>query len=166
LAGLLTAFLDMLKGAVQKALHSHYTRYIFIFMHKTLFFKNEVLAAQRVRQASPNSWRCYEQGSFGELLENTLLPAAKKKPVYLFAGDVGAWGNLTPYYERYPGSDLTMIMTGLGDTSQDNMIQVQVGDQKVDLEVIFLNDFSTHPLTEFTPSYWEQVANGEIELSP
>jgi hypothetical protein len=157
---------DMLKGSVQKALRNQNTRYIFIFMHKTLFFKNDTLAAQRDRQASPNGWRCYDQGSFGDLLEDILLPAAQKKPVYLFAGDVGAWGNLTPYYERSPESDLTMIMTGLGDTSQDNMIQVHVDDQKVDLEAIFLEDFSSQPLTEFTPSYWEQIANGEMEISP
>jgi hypothetical protein len=157
---------DMLKGAVQKALRNRNTRYIFIFMHKTLFFKNDALAAQRVRQASPNSWRCYGQGSFSNLLEGVLLPTAQEKPVYLFAGDVGAWGNLTPYYERYPKADLTMIMTGLGDTNQDNLIQVKVDDQKVDLKAIFLKDFSSHPLTEFTPAYWEQVANGKIEVSP
>ena len=157
---------DMLKGSVQKALRNHNTRYLFIFMHKTLFFKNDSLAAQKDRQASPNSWRCYDRGSFGDLLEDVLLPAAQKMPVYLFAGDVGAWGNLSPYYERNPESDLTMIMTGLGDTSQDNMIHVSVDAQKVDLEAIFLKDLSTHPLTEFTPKYWEQVANGEIEISP
>jgi hypothetical protein len=157
---------DMLKGAVQDALKDAKTRHIFIFMHKTLFFKNEVLASQKDRLGSPNGWRCYGQGGFGDLLEDVLLPAAGQKPVVLFAGDVGAWGNLTPYYEIHPQAPLTMIMTGLGDTIQDNLIYVRVHETEVEIETIFLQDLVARPLTEFTPSYWEQVAAGAIPLSP
>jgi hypothetical protein len=157
---------DMVKGAVQKALRSRTTHYIFLFMHKTLFFMDDVLSDLRARQASPNGWRCYQTGYFNNLLDDVLLPAAQTKPVYLFAGDVGAWGNLTPYYEHDPETNLTMIMTGLGDTSQDNMIQVHVEEEKVDLQAIFLDDFSSHLLTEFSPAYWERVAKGDIELNP
>lgn len=157
---------DMLKGAVQHALGDAKTRHVFIFMHKTFFFKNEVLAAKRDRLGSPNGWRCYGQGGFGNLMRDILLPAAEQKPVYIFAGDVGAWGNLTPYYEVHPAAPLTMIMTGLGDTTQDNLIYVRVNDTKVDLEAIFLKDLVSRSITEFTPAYWEQVANGDIPLSP
>ena len=38
-------------------------------------------------------------------MDEVLIPAAKEKPVYLFAGDVGAWGNLTPYYEELPDAE-------------------------------------------------------------
>jgi len=157
---------DMLKGAVQHALRSTHIRYLFIFMHKTLFFQNDILAAIRGRLTSPNGWGCYGQGGFGNLMKDVLLPASEQKPVYLFAGDVGAWGNLTPYYERNPETPLTMIMTGLGDTTQDNMILVRVNQAQVDIEVMFLNDLVPRSITGYTPAYWEQVANGTIHLTP
>lgn len=157
---------DMLKGAVQHALRDTNTRYLFIFMHKTLFFQNDILATLKGRLTSPNGWKCYGQGSFRNLMEDVLIPASLQKPVYLFAGDVGAWGNLTPYYESYPDTSLTMIMTGLGDTSQDNMIYVRVDDTQVNIQVIFLNDLTPRSIADFTPAYWEQVANGSIPLSP
>ena len=160
------AQVDMLKGAVQHALRDSGIRYLFVFMHRTLFFKNENLATLKDRLAGPNGWGCYSQGGFWDLMDDVLLPAAIQKPVYLFAGDVGAWGNLTPYYERHPEASLTMIMTGLGDTSQDNMIYVRVDDTQVDIEAIFLEDLAPRPITEFNPVYWEQVANGVIQLAP
>ena len=155
----------MVRRSLEKALGDEDVRYIFIFMHKTLFFNNEVLAAHRTSPAGPNEWTCYLEPPWGELRES-ILPAAAQKPVYLFAGDVGVDGNLTPYYERRSDVLLTMVMTGLGDTSQDNLIHVRVSQAGVELEAIFLEDFSTRDIMDFGPAYWEAVATGEIELNP
>jgi len=150
----------MLSTSVAHALRDRDTRYVFVFMHKTLFFQNEILAEKKDRMAGPNEWKCYGSRAFQQVMEELLIPAAAQKPVYLFAGDVGAWGNLTPYYEQHPDVPLTMLMTGLGDTDQDNILHVHVDGSQVTVESIFLNGMTAQPLEEFNPAYWENVATG------
>ncbi|MBN2114985.1 MAG: hypothetical protein JW730_00330 [Anaerolineales bacterium] len=154
---------DVLKTAVTSALRDSEVRYLFVFMHKTFFFENDVLAAKQDRMAGPNEWKCYGSKPFRQLMDEVLIPAAQRKPVYLFAGDVGAWGNLTPYYERHPDVPLTMLMTGLGDTDQDNILHVRVDKSRVTIESILLNGMTPQPLEEFGPAYWEEVANGDAQ---
>jgi hypothetical protein len=76
---------------------------------------------------------------------------------------VGAWGNLTPYYEPLPGVHLTMLMTGLGDTERDNILHVRVSKLQVKVESILLNGMTPQPLENFGPAYWEKVAAGELQ---
>jgi hypothetical protein len=149
----------MLQGAVQNALRDKAVRYIFIFMHKTLFFRNAALGRIRSDLAGPNDWICYRKKTFWPVVDELLVPVAAEKPVYLFAGDVGARGNLTPYYERHPDAMLVMLMTGLGDTPRDNLLHVHVDGAGVIIETIFLADFTTHPVEKFDPDYWVDVAS-------
>ena len=150
----------VLKTAVASALHDWGVRYIFVFMHKTFFLQNDILAAQKDRIAGPNEWKCYGSKPFQQLMNQVIVPAAAHKPVYLVAGDVGAWGNLTPYYEQRPDTALTMLMTGLGDTDRDNILHVHVDRSQVTVESIFLNGTAPQPLEQFNPTYWESVATG------
>jgi hypothetical protein len=153
----------VVRTAMQSALYDDEVRYIFVFMHKTYFFQNEALAAKKDRMAGPNEWKCYGSRTFRNLMDEVLIPAAKQKPVYLFAGDVGAWGNMTPYYEQRPDVHLTMLMTGLGDTERDNILHVNVSRSGVKLESLLLNGMTVQPLEEFGPEFWEKVANGEAQ---
>jgi len=153
----------VLSSAVGSALRDREVRYVFVFMHKTFFFQNDVLAGKKDLSTGPNEWKCYGSKPFRELMDEVLLPAAAQKPVYLFAGDVGAWGNLTPYYEKHPDLPLTMLMTGLGDTDRDNILHVHVDASGVTLESILLNGMTPQPLEQFGPAYWEEVAT-EIQV--
>lgn len=151
----------VIQTAVTSALRDSEVRYIFVFMHRTFFFQNEALAAKQDSMAGPNEWKCYGSKPFRALMDEVLIPAAQQKPVYLFAGDVGAWGNLTPYYEQHPDVPLTMFMTGLGDTERDNILHVRVSKLQVKVELILLNGMRSQPLQEFGPEYWEKIASGE-----
>lgn len=148
----------VLRTAVESALRDREVRYVFVFMHKTFFFQNKVLAEKQDRMAGPNEWKCYGSKPFRVLMDEVLIPAAAQKPIYLFAGDVGAWGNLTPYYEQHPDVPLTMLMTGLGDTERDNILHVHVDESGVTIESILLNGMASQPLEEFSPTYWEHIA--------
>ncbi len=127
---------------------------IFIFMHKTLFFKNDQLAELNVGRGLPNVMECYGSENFPGIMEKYILPAAQTKPIYLFAGDVGAWGNLTPYYEKRADASLTMVMTGLGDTANDSGILVTVDGESVQMEVYSLTGQDMLPLESYSPEYW------------
>lgn len=149
---------SMLQTALQAALQAEGVSSIFIFMHKTLFLKNDVLFALDRDQASPNDWICYNNAGFPLLLDELILPAAARKPVYLFAGDVGAEGNLSPWFEQRAGQNLTLVMTGLGDRPTDAGILVTVDASGARLELYPLAGARLPPLQSFTPAYWEAYA--------
>jgi hypothetical protein len=128
--------LEMLQQELNKAINDPETHFIFIFMHKTLVFQIP-------------------------LMEKYFKPAARSKPVIIFAGDVGAWGNLSPYYQRDRWLPLTIVMTGLGDTSQDNIIRVQVAPDSVKMDALFLEDMHSAPLQEYDLNYWMDIARGQ-----
>jgi hypothetical protein len=149
----------MLSTVLARALRDRQVEQIFIFMHKTLFFANQRLAEINQPAGLPNVMDCYASAPFAALLDETILPAARQKPVILFGGDVGAWANLTPYYEKRSDADLTMVMTGLGDNPQNAGILVTVEGGAVRMEVYSLTGQPVEPLENYTPEYWiERVA--------
>ncbi len=152
---------EMLRKALQDARDDANTSNILIFMHKTLFFANERLFELQKYGVQPNVWECYGSHSFAEVMQNILQPTAAQKPLYLFAGDVGAWGNLTPYYERSSAAPITMLMTGLGDTAKDAGILITVDGEQVRLEVYPLTDQAIPALETFTPAYWVKQAEDQ-----
>jgi len=144
----------MLSTVLARALRDRQVEQIFIFMHKTLFFANQRLAEINQPAGLPNVMDCYASAPFAALLDETILPAARQKPVILFGGDVGAWANLTPYYEKRSDADLTMVMTGLGDNPQNAGILVTVEGGAVRMEVYSLTGQPVEPLEDYTPEYW------------
>jgi len=135
------------------------TKEIFVFMHKTMPFQDLDIRALKNRQIMPNEWKCQNKDGSNPLMDQYFIPAAKKKPVVLFAGDVGAWGNLSPYYQHDPSLPLTLVMTGLGDTPQDNVIHVRVTPDSVQITTIFLDSMREVPIEKFDRDYWIKKAN-------
>lgn len=152
--------LDLLRSELDKALSDPQTRYIFVFMHKTLVFQNPGMKALKNKQAMPNVWDCQKKDGANPLMETYFIPAARHKPVIIFAGDVGAWGNLSPYYQRDPWLPLTLVMTGLGDSPQDNLIRVHVSPTSLKMDALFLADMSVVPLQTYNEAHWLNIARG------
>lgn len=151
--------LDMLKNSLQESRTDPETKYVFIFMHKTLFFDVEELIELNNTNALPNQWKCIGSPQFPEIFQNLLVPVSIEKPIYIFAGDVGATGNLTPYYETREDGRITFVMTGLGDNSKDSGIMITITEKSVHLANFPLTDVIIPPLETFNPDYWIQMAN-------
>lgn len=94
------------------------------------------------------------------LMETYFIPAVRHKPVIIFAGDVGAWGNLSPYYQRDPWLSLPLVITGLGDSPQDNLIRVHVSPTSLKMDALFLADMSVVPLQTYNEAHWLNIARG------
>jgi len=147
----------MINNVVSSALQNDAIKNIFIFMHKTLFFKNDNLFQKKLRMAGPNVWDCYGSESFSDIFETIIKPASLTKPIYLFAGDVGAWGNLSPYYEKLENFPITLVMSGIGEEPNDSVILVNVSQENVELELMPLTDTPMMSLESYNPGYWESV---------
>jgi len=149
----------LLDEAIRLALADDRVKNILIFTHKTIFMLDEVLNKSKSKVAMPNEWACYRESNYNDLRQQTLLSAAQKKPIYLFAGDVGAWdGNLSPYYQEDAGGPLYTIATGIGDTPQDSVILVDVQGDRVDFQVYSLTGQTMQPLESYNLEYWRTIA--------
>lgn len=152
---------ELLSKALKAGLRDRHTRHIFIFMHKTLFLHNDFLFERQKSWAMPNVWDCYNNTNFMRIMDEQILPVTARKSVYLFAGDVGAWGNLSPYYDRREDVALTMVMTGLGDEPSDAGVLVTIDGQEIHLEAYSFTGQELPPLDSFTPEYWNRSAMQE-----
>jgi hypothetical protein len=150
--------ITMLKQNLAKAIADSETRFIFVFMHKTLVFQNAEMRSIKSVQAGPNVWNCQKKVAANPLMETIFKPAAAHKPIIIFAGDVGAWGNLSPYYQRDPWLPLTLVMTGLGDTAQDNIIRVHVSPNFLRMDALLLEDMRSVSLPAYDQAYWLKIA--------
>jgi hypothetical protein len=149
----------MLDAAMRAAANDPAIKQIFIFVSKLIFMDVPVIAESNSDLAKPNEWTCYKDNNYAELLKETLLPAAKVKPVYVFAGDAGAWGgNLSPYYDKRPDANLYTLASGIGDTPQDVVLQVLVNGSDVAIKVISLTGRPVKDITAYNMSYWEGIA--------
>ncbi len=147
-----------LQAELDAALADPQTKVIFVFMHKTLPFQDVKMRAMDNRVDMPNEWKCQKKDGSNPIMEKYFIPTAKKKPIILFAGDVGAWGNLSPYFQRDPWLPITLVMTGLGDTAQDNVIHVRVTPDSVQINALFLDTMQEVPIQKFNRDFWVKKA--------
>ena len=153
--------LDMLATTLHEASQDSSIAHIFVFMHKVIFIEQfpELLDSENP-QVKPNNGSIICENNFSWLLENLFLPAARVKPVYLMAGDAGAYGgNFSPFYEKHPDSPLYIIATGIGDTPQDSAIVISIDQSETRFDIISLSGKTFSPLKTYNLAYWESLAN-------
>jgi len=127
---------------------------VHLFMHHVLFLnENEIFGKQLIKPnegdgTSPN---------FLAYLETYLIPISKITPIYIYAGDVGAFqgGNLSPFYKRVPGEDIYLFATGLGNNPNDSILIVEVSENgEVHIRPHSLNGNQMNAIESYTMDYW------------
>ncbi len=129
---------------------------IFIFMHQLIWWSKDKFSKpkpnwQQNRAENPNYWSTIEP-----ILEDM------KVPVYLFAGDVGAFSKEYKKrdhiieYAYFQEKNITYVATGMGGGTRDNMVIVDVyDDNSVKLNLIHLNGddiYSLRNLEDYKPN--------------
>jgi len=150
---------NMLETALHEASQDSNIAQIFVFMHKVIFIEQfpELLESENP-QVKPNNGSITCQKNYSSLLEKNFLPAARVKPVYLIAGDAGAYdGNFSPFYEKHPDAPLYTIATGIGDTPQDSVILVSIDRSDTRFEVMSLTGKTFNPLETYDIAYWQSL---------
>ena len=147
---------EMLEAAISQALSDESVQYIFVFMHRLLYLEPELSL-----QEYPNGF-CDFGSNYAELREEIFLPAAAEKPVYLFAGDVGAFGgNFSPFYMQDGDSQLYTLAAGLGDSPLDVIIQIDIYKDELFFDLIPLGDKEFAPLEAYNMGYWSVPVDTE-----
>ena len=151
---------DMLETTLWEALQDSGVEYIFVFMHKVIFIEQfpELLNSENL-QVKPNNGSITCEKNYVSLLEKNFLPASRVKPVYLVAGDTGAYGgNFSPFYEKHPSVPLYTIATGIGDTPQDSILLIFIDHSDIRFEVVSLTGESLNPLETYDHAYWGSLS--------
>jgi 3',5'-cyclic AMP phosphodiesterase CpdA len=151
---------DMLETALHEASQDSSIAHTFVFMHKVIFIDQfpELLDSENP-QVKPNNGSINCENNYSSLLEENFLPAARIKPVYLIAGDAGAYGgNFSPFYEKHPDAPLYTIATGIGDTPQDSAIVISIDQSETRFDIISLAGETFRSLETYNLAYWETLA--------
>jgi hypothetical protein len=137
---------------------------VFVFMHKTWLVRDPRHWTSQHETARPNDQKCQLDMSTRTRVNTALEKAAQERKVFVFSGDVGAWGNLTPYYERHASLPLHLVATGLGDTERDNFLQVDVNGDEVKITVRSLTGGMALPIRTYTFDFW--LSQPSLEGAP
>lgn len=96
------------------------SRNIFVFLHQLIFW-NKFNAFKNIHL----NWPPYTPDTTNYWSEVEPVLAGTKKTIYLFAGDLGANAEATPYM-YYQKNNIVYIASGMGNMKEDNFIFVNV----------------------------------------
>lgn len=121
---------------------------IFIYVHQVIWLDTEAVP----KKVIPNS----PQGRDSILNFRTdVLPLLErvKKPIYLFAGDVGA-GEWASNFTYFTHKNIHLISSGMGDSERDHYLKTSVKDGEVIIEIIPLGSQIDTNLNHYKKPYY------------
>lgn len=127
--------LEFLKKQLKKA---RYFKNVFIFFHQVLWWSPD----NKFSSMPPNSLdgRSPQINFWSEIMP---LLHSIEKPVYCFAGDVGANFKSASFF-AHKENNVHFLASGMGSLKDDNYLLVKVGvDKKVDIEVRWMQKNTT-----------------------
>ena len=125
-----------------------------IFMHHVLFLDEEEVSGKQLLK--PNEGDGISE-KFHDFLQSTIYPISQSIPVYIYAGDVGAFskGNLSPLYKKSPDYNVTFVATGLGNHKFDSILIVEEDpDNHLTISPLSLTGKNMNPIEDYDFQYW------------
>lgn len=138
---------------IKKAIQTTNVKSIHIFSHHVFYFK----------PTFDNSFYLYRTNEYytpkrtiDYFISKILIPISFETPIFIYTGDVGAWcGNLSPYYKKFAGSNVTAIATGIGNCEEDSVVIVEEIDNQITLTVFSLVGKEMMPIESYDDNYWK-----------
>jgi len=127
---------------------------VHIFMHHVLFLsENEIHGKEIIKPNEGDG----TSPDFLAYLETYLVPLSKTKPIYIYAGDVGAFqgGNLSPLYKRVQSEKIYLLATGLGNNPNDSILLVEANySGEIIIKPISLDGKEMNAIDSYNMEYW------------
>ena len=143
---------EYLSDLIELAQSNPSTKGFHILLHHVLFLDQNTLTNEK--NSMPNE-TCPSSADFDTYVSEYIAPFSTQVPVYIYAGDVGAWeGNLSPYYETIPGTNITRIATGLGQHESDSVVIAREIKGEIIFESMQLSNSETNSIENFDYQYW------------
>ena len=142
------------KDMIERSKRSGNVKNIHILMHHLLFLEDtEILGKQVIKPNEGNGM----SDTFRNFLDDVIYPASEIIPIYIYAGDVGAFesGNLSPLYKKSERHDVHFLATGIGNTDKDSVLIVEETlNGKIVITPFSLKGKEMQPIEEYDFDYW------------
>ena len=165
-AGQITgAQLDFLVDLMHDAVNDPDIKSVFIFSHKLIWCVNKPGYQIVFQHLNARSGYADTDNFRGEI-EPVLMELSKHKSVYWVSGDIGCSWSLPIFFQKDQSSDVTYIATGIGDTTRDAILQVNVaesGDETTFIPVSLTGE-ELNPVEHYGLEYWRNFF--AVESSP
>jgi hypothetical protein len=127
---------------------------VFIFSHKLLWtVKTSKYQVVYKHLNSQNGYQ-YDSNFLGCIIP-VLNDLAKDKNVFWISGDIGCSWSLPLFYDK-DSSGITFIATGLGDTGNDIILDVNINHGNIKIQSLSLgHDMDFNDIEKYNLEYWE-----------
>ena len=127
---------------------------IHIFMHHVLFLEDDELNSKQLLKPNEGDGRSLEYWTY---VEKELILVSETIPIYIYAGDVGAFngGNLSPLFKKMSEQNIFFMATGLGGNSNDSILIVEADHEGyLKFQPYSLTGKQMHAIETYTINYW------------
>ena len=124
--------IEHLKNVTESAADQY--RAIFIFMHELIWWSPE-----NAFNGIEINYRPHYPGKTNFWQEVKPLLGKIESPVYLFAGDVGASEQVSPY-SFHKEDHIRYISSGMGNGVQDNFLDIRIASGQIQMQQAFFHD--------------------------
>jgi len=147
--------LNFLIEAIGYCKKSKEIKNIFIFAHRLLWAIKNPPYNDIIPFVNGPAWH----PDSATTISDSILPKLRllvNKNVYFVSGDIGHHWSLPLFYEKEPGSNITYIATGIGDTKRDAILKADVNSSgEVTFTPISLTGRKIHPVEYYNLNYWK-----------
>ncbi len=132
-------------------------KHVFVVMHKLLWCVGEDDLAVVCQHTNV----VYPENNFRSVVMPKLIELSQRKQVVLVSGDIGTAWSLPLFYHGLAGSDIILVACGLGETSGDAIIRVDVSEQGgLFFEPVSLTGESLENMGYYGLDYWGSYFSG------
>ena len=127
---------------------------IHLFMHHVLFLEGDEIIGKQLLKPNEGDGRSQFFWSF---VLTTLVPESKSVPIYIYAGDVGAFqgSNLSPLYKQLVDENIFFLATGLGNNLTDSVLFVEDdGGGHLTIQPFSLTGKEMNTIENYSFQYW------------
>lgn len=154
--------LDFFIEVVEYCKKSQQIKNIFIFSHRLLWAIGNYPYSDIIPFVNGPDWHPDDATTISDIM----LPKLKvlvNKDVYFVSGDIGCHWSLPLFYEKEPGSNITYIATGVGDTEKDLILKANVSKSgEVSFIPISLTRQNLSPVEYYGLDYWKGYFNKKV----
>ncbi len=127
---------------------------VHIFMHHVLFLNEDEIHGKQLLKPNEGDGTSPD---FLAYLKTNLIPLSKTTPIYIYAGDVGAFqgGNLSPLFKRVQNENIYLLATGLGNNPNDSILIVEANDSgDLNIYPLSLDGKEMNVIDSYNMEYW------------
>ncbi len=135
---------------------------VFVFCHQLVWCVNHPKLSSISRYINSNK---HLRDGWHREVGPDLERLAKRKPVFVFSGDVGATWSYSTFYWQDSELPLHYLATGLGDTLRDAVLRVDVAaDGAAQVTAVSMTGEQLSSVDKYGPEFWSEYFARQRQL--